>query len=766
MGQWIKNNSASVLRHFRHYIGILLPMFILAACGDQREPAQDGLQEQEELSEYVYVADYADIGGETPAGTVFYHDGYLYWEEYDMEGVLELGVKLFRSQLSDQTIDQTVEEIPIALEEDWLIYDFIPADDGNLYCLMLETTMGQTFGGANYYFLKYDYEGNELYRIALAEYMEKDAAGFDTAVDREGHAYIYTYAECRLLLFDENGDYYGSMEPENYLSELICDSVGRIWYLWTDSKGSNRFQTMAVINYEEKTLGEVCSDIPLGLIMGGSKTRQDSLFIKVPTGSLYEYDRSSQQSVEVLQWQCSDINGNNVEQIEELADGRLLAIVIQRDFTGKRDIAFLTKTKRDQIVPKEELVIGVMDPDISFEDQIREFNKQSSKYRIVIRDYFDNGDTFDAIAVGRENLQMDITTGNEPDIYYLPEGLLYPIEPYAAMGLFEDLGPYLDRSENYDREDFVESVLKNNTYAGILISIPPTFRIDTLVGPTSLVGRRSGWTLEEFGALMDAYPEAWPVCYKDRYDMLRILMGLNQDAFIDWDTGECRFDSEEFIQLLECIKKFRSWGYDNSFEEAVKENKVLLDIAYLITLYRFDDLMQTFGGEELTFIGYPTLDGSPCHRFYGVGCAISSRSEHKEAAWEFLEYLLDHAEPDYFGQGLLSEKARLEQQIREALSDPFETDENGEILLDENGEPVRRVVKDSIFGGQYYVPLPEAEELIWELVSSARCIADNNNTVMNIIEEEIGAYYTGQKTAEKVAEVIQGRIQVYVNENR
>lgn len=63
------------------------------------------------------------------------------------------------------------------------------------------------------------------------------------------------------------------------------------------------------------------------------------------------------------------------------------------------------------------------------------------------------------------------------------------------------------------------------------------------------------------------------------------------------------------------------------------------------------------------------------------------------------------------------------------------------------------------------MPLPGDEELIWELVSSARRIAESNTQVMAIIQEEMGAYYTGQKSTEEVVGIIQGRVQNYVSES-
>ncbi len=43
-------------------------------------------------------------------------------------------------------------------------------------------------------------------------------------------------------------------------------------------------------------------------------------------------------------------------------------------------------------------------------------------------------------------------------------------------------------------------------------------------------------------------------------------------------------------------------------------------------------------------------------------------------------------------------------------------------------------------------------------------IADDK--VTEIIEEEAGAYYEGQKTAEEVADIIQSRVSIYLSESK
>ena len=52
------------------------------------------------------------------------------------------------------------------------------------------------------------------------------------------------------------------------------------------------------------------------------------------------------------------------------------------------------------------------------------------------------------------------------------------------------------------------------------------------------------------------------------------------------------------------------------------------------------------------------------------------------------------------------------------------------------------------------------------LIEVARPTVSQNSNVMAIIAEEAEAFYKGQKSAAEVADVIQRRIQNYVDENR
>ena len=53
-----------------------------------------------------------------------------------------------------------------------------------------------------------------------------------------------------------------------------------------------------------------------------------------------------------------------------------------------------------------------------------------------------------------------------------------------------------------------------------------------------------------------------------------------------------------------------------------------------------------------------------------------------------------------------------------------------------------------------------------ELMNVAKPVSYNGNSeVLKIINEEAAAYFSGQKSVDEVASIIQSRIKIYVSEN-
>jgi multiple sugar transport system substrate-binding protein len=103
-----------------------------------------------------------------------------------------------------------------------------------------------------------------------------------------------------------------------------------------------------------------------------------------------------------------------------------------------------------------------------------------------------------------------------------------------------------------------------------------------------------------------------------------------------------------------------------------------------------------------------------------------------------------------------------------AITPIYQTDENGNQILDENGNPVERVragLSDGFNSIMWYAATEQEIDKLRTMISEAKPLDAGISVIMNIIQEESAAFFAGQKTLDEVVELIQNRAQLYVREN-
>ena len=152
------------------------------------------------------------------------------------------------------------------------------------------------------------------------------------------------------------------------------------------------------------------------------------------------------------------------------------------------------------------------------------------------------------------------------------------------------------------------------------------------------------------------------------------------------------------------------------------------------------------------------------------GYAMSSKCADKEAAWSFLRTFLDEETQANAWNGIPLSKKVYQDKLEDAMTVEYEKDENGEYVLDEKGEK-----KPVSIGGmwqedgteiQVYAMTQEQADKLWEAVTTCDKVLEQDDAIYNIVFEQAQAFYSGQKTAEEVARLIQNKVTIYVNEQR
>ena len=176
-----------------------------------------------------------------------------------------------------------------------------------------------------------------------------------------------------------------------------------------------------------------------------------------------------------------------------------------------------------------------------------------------------------------------------------------------------------------------------------------------------------------------------------------------------------------------------------------------------------------FGGEA-TFIGFPTSEGTGnMMNFDDSGYAICAKSRNKDAAWQFLRTLMTADYQEQYGYGLPTNRVAFEKKLKEAMTPEYMRDENGNFILDENGEKIE-VSKGSWGWGDLTVEikaLTQAQaDKIMELVNTTTKVQNYDEELMQMITNESEAFFAGQKSAEDVGRLLQSKMTIYINEQR
>jgi hypothetical protein len=399
---------------------------------------------------------------------------------------------------------------------------------------------------------------------------------------------------------------------------------------------------------------------------------------------------------------------------------------------------------------KTEIVLAcyAMSGDPYLRQLVNNFNNNSAEYEIKVIDYAQYAD-------GIMKLYTETITGSAPDIFYWGLSMNNELDPqvFSSGGYLLDLRQLM-RNEN---ESF--TVLPNLLDAleydnGEIYVCPLEFFLFVVAGSVEVVGYDMGWTLDDFFSLMEDYPDAkYPFGGSDWKQLIRLIISYNYDLFVDWSKGECYFDSNEFLGILKMIE-----AYSSSVNLRLLPIKLVERGDQLVSFNTMSDVssIQKYSalfGTDVNFIGFPTTQGIGNSFVLSQSISISSTTQYSDVCIGILRDLLL-----YDNQIMHSQFFPVNYEaLQERLNNPTAYEEPGATIsyVDFEGERWSIVFEDAT---------PEESEQVRQLIESCDRVYREDNTIMTIVETEVAALISGNKSAEEVAKIIQSRVQIYVSE--
>ncbi len=629
---------------------------------------------------------------------------------------------------------------------------------------------------------------------------EEDGMGSNIssfAVDAAGNLYVTDYnyiyvldAEGKLLFKIDDSQYSGS------LCRLQPDQVGILWYNYatgtaesTDENG----QFFIPVDLETKTWGE---KIKMPANVWNVYPGDDAYdFYYKNNDNIYGYTFASDTKDKLVDWMACDVDTSNMYDSGMLSDGRVVGMT--QDWssdTTTYQLIVLHRIDASEVKEKTILTLACMGLDWSLRSKIVEYNKSNDQYRIQVVDYSEYA-TDDDYNAGITKLTTEIISGSVPDLF-LTSSL--PIDKYAAKGVVADLYTFMDGGSGLSRDYFVPQVLKAIEKDGKLYELPTKFSVETAYALSSIVDQYDTWNVAAVQDAMTQLQEGATVFSTGwtKSTALNNCLTRNLAAFVDWTTGKCTFDSEAFQQLLAFCNSFpddssSDDGIAYSSEAATVDTmddpvwesdatRILSGKQLMATtsFYSFEDYIYNIYPvkDKVTFVGYPSESGEPGNSFY-IQCpmAISSVTKYPDAAWDFVSTMIRQTNEDAESMYAfpISQEA-FDKKMTSVMTEQYQLDENGEqVDWDEDGEPDKMCIGtyEVVENGestwqQVYALTQEDVDQILSVINSATGIVDYDDEILSIVSDEVSAYFAGDKDVQTTANMIQSRVNLYVQEQR
>ncbi len=387
-------------------------------------------------------------------------------------------------------------------------------------------------------------------------------------------------------------------------------------------------------------------------------------------------------------------------------------------------------------------------------------------------------------------INTELMTGSGPDVLGMD---ILPCYKYAENGQIEDLNAYMEADETFHKEDYRQNILNGAGYKGGLYIFPLDYTFDILSYDKTLMDTsdqdrlnpQDAYTYEQlidigqssFDEKNNANPESPVKMFNytggssGNGTMFGRLFNQNYDKFVDIENKTVNFTDGQFAEVLKTAQEYEEKGYldkqvQNNPEDVLKQNSsqdyLYKTIGNTMLLPAFNDDKTTKkqnrivgnGGmfsENDAIAGMIKNNENEITFDISQAYALNSNSGNKRTAWEFIKFLAgEEMQVSLYLMGTPVNINAGEKKAKQEITGELYNPENntGSMELNE---------KQAEIFNSYSEALNQYSDML-----NAYRIQD---TVINdMVYEEAGYFFNGSKSAEEIADALQSKVELYMNE--
>ena len=610
--------------------------------------------------------------------------------------------------------------------------------------------------GGKAYIIKIDSSGKELFKAELPEELTEDPFLSITAMEWTEKNGLVLCTPRGIETYDEKNGFNVILDEKalggsyDGFGTLFKDSDDRLYY-----EGNGEFACCEV-DFANKSLGEPLKgfeDSMYEFFRGADH----NLYVKSFDG-IFTYDSDQGKLEKILDYDYSNIGSGQWTTVGcavALSDKEIIADV-PVDYNS--ELNRLTKVDPKDVPDRTLITMSAMNMDMRVESQIMDFNRTNDKYRIEVTKHYDYQDDFN----------NDVVSGNLPDIIMV-SGIYSDM--YSDFGKCVDKGLFLDLTKEFEKggafgdiemlPNIAEMMKTDDKYYSVI----PSFAVVTYAMREQDAGGKTSMSYKDCEEMAKSHnfeiDKAFGGMIK-KDNLVAHEWKFNKNKYIDWENSKCDFDNQDFIEFLNFVNKFpvESDDYPKDGESFMNPDfkyangEALFRESPFSNMDSYIELKQGIFKDNVTLIGYPSKDGENLSYIMPIAFAVNSKTANKEGACEFIRNLFDIREGQYNEvpyAGFPADKSRFEAELERSTKE-FSGDSESDYFYFGDKIKKKPLSQEEVNGFKDFV-----------LAIDTRYESDDE--VGKIISEECASFFSGKKTAEEVAGLIQNRVSVYVNEN-
>lgn len=635
---------------------------------------------------------------------------------------------------SGEELTALVAELAVDMDENWTVVTGMSAADGRLCLLALQ--MGrESKAPSHYYIVWLDAQGRIESAVDLLPEIQRAGLVQDNMVPEgiiyDGKGYYYVGTESIMSgigIFDGEGRYLKQLEAPGGAGGTIS-FTGRL------PDGRPIFECMD--SDRENTIIFCMEDLEQKIFYHG---KGDSANIRYPDAGGEVFYPGSRGivcwDVETGErkrlYQDTSLNPWSYEAIFKTEDGGIVTAFFDGEYT------YVHKLQPGAETGEKKIVLFQLYEDQSMQRYADEYSRQHPGVKIELQK-LDVGNDYDT---DFHRFAAQLVTGEGPDVFVMRREQM---EILQRQGVLADLSRYLT---DETVEQIFPGVLEGGKVDGKNYGIALGCVANTLAVSESL-WQKETWDYPDIIALMEGREAQGRKLQSimgeggssgkllEKLAIMSINAGMS--SLIDEESGKCYFDTVEFVNLLELCKAYGTEPGRDSEGESLAYHTYGDFIGFSQKMAKL--------GEGYRCVGFPVEEG------YGgfVECTfmvgVNAKTENEEIVRDFLQYLL--SDRTQRGNGF-AKTVRMDT-LRNGLMEYMESMTEMDYMY---GGLVLELKKD---GSSY---LPEYLEIMERGIP----LPIWNAEIGGVILEEAEAYFNGDKPAEDVAEIIQNRLQLYLDE--